>query len=192
MDAARACANNSRASAIECLRIIKTTSPSATECKDIIATLEDIAGVISEISRMIPHGDEKCMIAVLDRECKAVEMVHLNQVAVKEALGLKSKAAVSVALKNGTKCQGRRLKMWSDLEEDIKAEYLKRGSLPEPSTGRGTLVYSMRPDTREIIEVFTSISEAVQKKHIAKETIRSACESGVQYNGVLWSFTPPS
>lgn len=192
MDAAKTCAITSRDSAMECLQILKTTSPTASECKDIISTLEGISGVVSAIARMIPHGDENSMIAVLDRDCKIVEMVHLTQVAVKDALGLKSKAAVSAALKNNTKCQGRRLKMWSDLGEDVKAEYLTRGSLPEPDVGKGALVYSMHPDSLQIIEIFTSISDAVQKMHIARETIHMACKSGVPYNGVLWSFTPPS
>lgn len=184
-------ASASVARARECLKYLNESNSSVDDINDILARLQEVVDVMTTISGLIPPGDESTMVAVLDRDWLKVEGVYINQVAVKDGLALKSKAAVSAALKNGTKCQGRRLKMWTDLEPALKADFLSRGRLPPQADGRGTAVYALRPDGT-VIEAFRSISDAAQKMKIARETVVRSCESSTPYNGVQWSLTPPN
>lgn len=190
MDGVNACASASHASAVECLSLLTKLSPSAVDCERIIETLSGVNEVITKIQALIPHGNEDTMVAVLDRDWKAVEKVYINQVAVKEALAMTSKGAVSTALKNGTTCRGRRLKKWMDLDDDLKKEYLSRDCLPAP-VSRGISIYSFDEHTGEMVNAFPSISHAVSAMRLAKETLQRACDTGTPYQGLRWSLTPP-
>ena len=165
--------------------------PTAHEVDAILAILDDVRIISESIAGLLPHGDIEKMVAVLDRDWTAVESVYANQVAVKDGLNLKSKAAVSAALKNGTKCQGRRLKLWVDLDEAVKADFLSRGHLPKPSQGKGTPVYRLDPASGEVIEEFPSFSAASASVRIAAETLKRACENGQEYGGSRWSKVRP-
>lgn len=191
MEAATACAEASIAHARECLSRLTEHGPTSNEVDAILAILDDVRIISESIAGLIPHGDIDKMVAVLDRDWTAVESVYANQVAVKDGLCMKSKAAVSAALKNGTKCQGRRLKMWVDLDEALQADFLSRGHLPKQSQGKGTPVYRLDPVSGEVVGEFPSFSAASSAARIAAETLKRACENGQEYGGSCWSKVRP-
>jgi hypothetical protein len=129
-------------------------------------------------------------IALLNHDASIIEAVYPDQTAVLAPLGLKSKGAISTAIKNGTKCQGRRIRMWDDLDEELKDAFLQAHDLPAPKvSNKAKGVTRFNKEDRSIIKSYARITDAVKDTGIARETIASACDKGAELRDSLWTWS---
>lgn len=129
-------------------------------------------------------------IALLNHDASIIEAVYPDQTAVLAPLGLKSKGAISTAIKNGTKCQGRRIRMWVDLDEELKDAFLQAHNLPAPKvSSKAKGVSQLQKEDRTVIKSYARITDAVKDTGIARETIAAACEKGTVLRDSLWKWS---
>lgn len=128
-------------------------------------------------------------IAILNHDASLVEAVFQNQASAMAPLGLKSAGAVSTALKNGTKCQGRRVKKWDDLDDSLKTTFLKANVLPQAKvSAKAKGVVRMDTD-RKVVMTYARICDAVSSLGVARESIATACDSGSVFKDSLWAWS---
>jgi hypothetical protein len=128
-------------------------------------------------------------IALLNHDASIVEAVFPNQASVMEPLGLKSTGAISTALKNGTKCQGRRVKKWDDLDDSSKTVYLKSNNLPEAKvSSKAKGVVRMNAD-RTVIKTYARIADVVKDLGVARESAAASCDDGSMFKDSLWAWS---
>lgn len=129
-------------------------------------------------------------IALLNHDASTVEAVYPDQTEVLAPLGLKSKAAISTAIKNGTRCQGRRLRLWDSLDDEMKNAYLESHELPAPKiSSKAKGVAQLNKDDRAVVKSYSRITDAVQDTGIARETIAAACDKGTVLRDSLWTWS---
>lgn len=129
-------------------------------------------------------------IALLNHDASIVEAVYPNQASVMTPLGIKSSGAISTAIKNGTKCQGRRIRMWDDLDEELKDAFLQAHDLPAPKvSSKAKGVTRLNKEDRTVIKSYARITDAVNDTSIARETIASACDKGTELRDSLWTWS---
>jgi hypothetical protein len=128
-------------------------------------------------------------IALLNHDSSLVEAVFPNQASAMESLGLKSSGAISTALKNGTKCQGRRVKKWDDLDDSSRSAFLKSNNLPEAKlSAKAKGVVRMNLD-RTVIKTYARITDVVKDVGVARESVAVSCDNGSVFKDSLWAWS---
>ena len=145
-------------------------------------TVQDIGPTV--VSATIQKG----LVAMLDLDKKCVVQVFMDQKDAAEKRHFTGCAAISNAIKRGSKSSGHYFVMWHDCPEALKAEYLSRDTLPEKrSHGKG--VDQLHPITGALVKHYSSIEEAIIAMRMARKCLMSAVEFQAVAKGYKWRFS---
>ena len=126
----------------------------------------------------------------LTRDGKSIVKVYssFNELGISE--GFKGSNAVLKRMNNNKPLDdGRILKRYSDLEPAIKDEWLKNNELPVINNGRKSIgINRLDPNTKEILETFSSQNEVSIKYGIDSKTLKSVISGNIVQRKFRWSY----
>lgn len=155
--------------------LVDRDGPNASDARTIPETVVTRLRRTGLVAKM--NADQSQVLQVFAKQSEAAE--HIGQQA----------SAMSQSLKFSTMLSNYYWKFWTDVSETIQQEYLTRGTLPHATAvenTRGTRVEKSHPDTGEVVETFSSITDAVKKIRISRKTIRLVSERNTVYQGHKW------
>ena len=127
-------------------------------------------------------------VAMFKRDDSEIEEVFVNQKAVRDHLQIKSSAAVSKAISQGTKCQGAILRLWDDVAPELQAKYLAHRELPQEPERKGLVVLQLDPVTRKVIARHPNVASVALQFRMSHMTVKKACDNGEHHVGFAWSW----
>lgn len=127
-----------------------------------------------------------------------IAMVNLDKTNVEKVFKLQKEAAehisqhtsaISTAIKYGQKIGGYYWILWENLSKQMQDKYLENNILPKTEVkSRGVSVQKIDPITNNVVETFSSITDAVKKMKMSCKTFKLASVNNNIYNGFKWKI----
>lgn len=127
-------------------------------------------------------------IAMLDLDKSKILEVFSSVKEASKAKKLKSLAAISKAVRNGSMSRGNYWAYYETCDEDMRNEYLKTNKLPEKLQRIGTQIVQIDPITNKELKVYSSINKVQLKFQLQRERLRESLKDGTVYKGFKWRF----
>lgn len=127
-------------------------------------------------------------IAMLDLDKSKILEVFSSVKEASKAKKLKSLAAISKAIRNGSMSRGNYWAYYEACDEDMKNEYLRTNKLPEKLQRIGTQIVQIDPITNKELKVYSSINKVQLKFQLQRERLRESLKDGTVYKGFKWRF----
>lgn len=144
-------------------------------------TIQDI-GETSETKTM-----SKGFVAMLNLAKTSIIRVFMDMKDASEDRQFNGCAAISKAVKLGTKSGGHYFKMWFDCSDELKQEYLSRASLPNPRVPvNGRVIEQIHPLSGEVLKTFSSVAHVQKELRIARLSLKFALENDTVIKGFRW------
>jgi hypothetical protein len=127
-------------------------------------------------------------VAMLNEEKNQVIKVFVAQKDAADSIGQQS-SAMCVAIKYDRILSNHYWCFWDNVPNSLQTEYLINNVLPEKKANvRGSKIQLINPNTNEVVQTFTSISEAQKKLSVSPKTIKLYSMNGEVYNGYKWKI----
>ena len=128
--------------------------------------------------------------ATLTKDGKSIVKVYANFKELGISEGYKGSDAVLKRMKKGKSLDdGRILKRYSDVESEIKDEWLKNNELPIIKNNHVSIgINKLDPHTNEVLKTYSSQVEVVTKYGMAPRTLRSAIKGNIVQRRFKWSY----
>lgn len=149
---------------------------------------EDLEKEIEDIGETKPIQNRVAdMIAIVNLN-NEIEEVFINQKEVANKFN-KCASSINLFIKNRKIIEDKKLIYWNEIPEEIKNKYLENNELPEITEKlKGKKIIKIKPDTKEIVKTYLSITDLTKEEKVSPKTIKKAIESKEQYKGFLWSY----
>lgn len=140
-----------------------------------------------------PTSDAKTtrqgFVAMLNLTQTQIVKVFCDQKAAAEDRQFKGVAAISNAIKRGSKSGGHMFRMWYDCEEELKDAYLLSNELPQPRVRANSKpVEQINPLTGEVVKRFSSIEHIKTAMRVARQSLNTAIEFKHVLKGYKWRY----
>jgi hypothetical protein len=127
-------------------------------------------------------------VAMLNKDKNNVVKVFVAQKEASDAIGQQC-SALCTAIKYDKILNNHYWCFWENVPESLQQIFLNNNSLPEKKTNvRGSKIQLINPETNQVIQTFSSISEAQKKLSISPKTIKLYSMNGETYNGYKWKI----
>ena len=147
-------------------------------------TLQSLAPTVEDIVE-----PNKGFVAMLNLDKNLVINVFCDQKAASADRKFKTGAAISKAIKQGTKSGGHYFAMWASLSENLKNDYLKNNTLPEPrENSNGNPVLKIDPTTKKVIKKYNTTNDVIKEHKMSRISLHSAIETGSVRFDAIWKF----
>ena len=101
-----------------------------------------------------------------------------------------SSAAISNAIKRGTKSGGHYFKLWHDCDSTQKDAYLQFHELPQKrATSRSVTIEKLHSITKEKLEYFSSYEDVIKKYKCSRTTLKNAIQFDYILRGFRWQVS---
>jgi prophage antirepressor-like protein len=144
-------------------------------------TVQDIGE--SVVSRTSTKG----LLAMIALDKTHIVKVFADMREAAEDRQFRGMAAISTAIKKGTKCGGHYFCPWFDCDEHLKNEYLSRCALPEERVrSNGMVIEQVHALTDDVLKRFSSIQSVQKTMRIARASLKRALAEGSILKGYKW------
>ena len=133
--------------------------------------------------RVVTQG----MVAKLDQNYVIKEVFRNQKDATAEAQ-LKSRGAISVAIKKGSLSRGHYYKRWDDCTLAEKEAYIEIHGEPETPENRGIRV-SRNDSTGRTFGIYANVEAVTKVHHMSRQTLFAAIRGKTPTHGWYWAFT---
>ena len=99
----------------------------------------------------------------------------------------KNGAAISRAIRKGTKSGGHYFKLWFDCEQQLKDEYLKDNQLPVKKPTKNSKQIQ-RIDAKGNIKMYGSAQAVIREIKVGRKTLYDAIQYEYILKGYKWKF----
>ena len=128
------------------------------------------------------------LIAKINREKDTILGIYQTQKDAAADVKVKP-CAITFSLTNNTICSGFSWKLYDDCDDDLKKTF--EGEVPDykqPDTCNKS-VQRIDPQTKEVVESFSSLQDACSKFATCHKTIKKYSDSGDIYKGFIWRLS---
>lgn len=77
---------------------------------------------------------------------------------------------------------------FDDCTEELKSEYLSKKQLPILKIEKGTKVQQIDIETKNVVETYDSIMDAMKKNGVSRGCIKRSCLTNEAHAGYLWKY----
>ena len=99
-------------------------------------------------------------------------------------------AAISAAIKRGTRSGGHHFMMYDDCSPELQREYLSRAELPEKRVrANGQKVDQLHPETREVVKTYACVEDVIKVVRISRLSLKTAIDKNSAVKGYMWRFS---
>ena len=106
-----------------------------------------------------------------------------------EARKLKSGAAISRAIHQGSLSSGHYWAMWHDCSKEIQDEYLSHSQLPEKrEKSTNKRVEKLHPINLQVLKFYNSVEDVFREYRISRANLYNAIKLGQIVKGFRWRF----
>ena len=126
----------------------------------------------------------------MTKDGKSIVKVYANFKELGISEGYKGSDAVLKRMKKGNPLDdGRILKRYSDVESEIKDEWLKNNKLPIIKNNHVSIgINRLDPHTNEVLKTYSSQVEVTTKYGMTRRTLRSAIKGNIVQRRFKWSY----
>jgi prophage antirepressor-like protein len=136
---------------------------------------------------VITRTNNKGLLAMLALDKSHIVKVFADMKAAAEDRQFKGMAAISTAMKNGTKSGGHYFCPWYECDEALKSEYLTRCQLPEERVrSNGMMIEQVHALTGNVLKRFASVQSVQKTMRIARASLKRALYEGSILKGYKW------
>ena len=126
-------------------------------------------------------------VAMLNLDKTEIVNVFPNAKIASEDRKFSNGAAVSKAVKLGTKSGGHYFSMWSDCDETLKSKYLETHELPQPYVAKNAYVIDqIHPIHGNVLKKHYSVASITQEFRCGRATVLTALKTNRVWNGYTW------
>jgi hypothetical protein len=129
-------------------------------------------------------------VVMLDIHQKEIIKIFAEQKDAVIDRKLKSRGSITNAIQKGTICSGHYWKRFSECEQSLIDDYLKKGNKLPEARSIGKKIYQINPKTKRYIE-YSTIEEVVLKFKFGRNTLNKYINSRDPLRGFLWSYEKP-
>lgn len=136
-------------------------------------------------------SDRNCqsgLIAQLNKEKTTIQAVFNNVTEASKHVKLVYKTMID-AVDNEKELKESYWCYWYHLSDSLKESYLTHSKLPEKKAPfHGKKIELCDPDTKQVMNIFSSIDEVKKQFNMSPKSIKKYCEEQTIKNGFLWKF----
>ncbi|QIG60063.1 BRO N-terminal domain containing protein [Dishui Lake large algae virus 1] len=131
----------------------------------------------------------KGFVAMLSLDKKQIVNVFCDQKAAAEDRQFSGGAAISSAIKNGTKSGGHYFQMWHDVIPELQMSYLGNNTLPKKRIAvNAQLIEQIEPISGKIIARFASAADITKTIRISRNSLKTALDHRYILKGYIWRY----
>jgi prophage antirepressor-like protein len=128
-------------------------------------------------------------VAMLNLEKTKIVEVFSDQKTASANRQFANGAALSKAIRVGSKSGGHFFRMWKDCSKELQDEYLSRMELPQKrSVVNGKQIEQLHPITNTVLKTYSSVEDVIKEFQISRITLQNACIYNIITKGYKWRF----
>ena len=129
------------------------------------------------------------LIAFLSLRKDRIERVFPDQKSAQEFCMFKSPAAISNAIKKGTRTSGHFVMHYNDCDEELKQDFLSRETLPEPTRrSNGRSIHQLHPITKCVVRTYKAMTDVFRQFPMSRLSLMQAIELKEPIRNYYWAY----